>query len=118
MASHPPSRSPARSPVRSLGLSAHRLQVEALRADRELALRSLRSAFMTLDDPAHPGAALSALRDAVDACGGVSVVAAQAGMRREVLNHVLSAHGNPTLKTLLAVLKAVGLRLSVEFAAD
>ena len=41
-------------------------------------------------------------------------MAAEAGISRESLYRALSPKGNPTLKTLLAVLKTVGLRLSVE----
>jgi probable addiction module antidote protein len=41
-------------------------------------------------------------------------VAAEAGISRESLYRTLSPKGNPTLKTLLAVLKAVGMKLSVE----
>jgi len=42
------------------------------------------------------------------------VVAAEAGISRESLYRSLSPKGNPTLKTLMAVLKTVGMRLSVE----
>ena len=41
-------------------------------------------------------------------------MAAEAGISRESLYRALSAKGNPTLKAILAVLKAVGMRLSVE----
>ncbi len=44
----------------------------------------------------------------------LGLVAAQAGISREALYRLLSPKGNPTLKTLLAVLKTVGMRLSVE----
>ena len=54
-----------------------------------------------------------ALRDIATAYGGLAKVAAEAGLSRESLYRSLSPKGNPTLKTLLAVLKAVGLRLSV-----
>ena len=37
-----------------------------------------------------------------------------AGLQRESLYRALSPRGNPTLKTLLAVLSGAGLRLSVE----
>lgn len=40
--------------------------------------------------------------------------AAEAGITREALYRALSPSENPTLRTQLAVLKAVGLRLSVE----
>ena len=38
---------------------------------------------------------------------------AQAGISRESLYRALSPKGNPTLKTLVAVLKTLGLRLTV-----
>lgn len=57
---------------------------------------------------------LEALRTVAEVYGGLGVVAAEAGISRETLYRTLSPKGNPTLKTLLAVLKTVGLRLSVE----
>ena len=59
-------------------------------------------------------AGLLALRDVAEAYGGLGAVAAQAGISREALCRSLSPKGNPTLKTLLAVFKSVGMRLSVE----
>jgi probable addiction module antidote protein len=44
---------------------------------------------------------------------GMSQVARDAGLSRESLYRALSADGNPRLTTLLGVLKAMGLRLSV-----
>ena len=41
-------------------------------------------------------------------------MAEQAGTEEEALYGSLSPKGNPTLKTLLAVLKSVGMRMSVE----
>jgi probable addiction module antidote protein len=41
-------------------------------------------------------------------------VAKAAGIERESLYRALSAKGNPRLCTLVAVTKAVGLRLTVE----
>lgn len=49
-----------------------------------------------------------------EAYGGLGAVAAEAGISRESLYRTLSPKGNLTLKTLLAVLKALGMRLSVE----
>jgi len=68
----------------------------------------------SLDDPDDRAGALLALRTVVEAYGGLAAVAAVAGISRESLYRTLSPKGNPTLKTLLAVLKSVGLRLSVE----
>jgi probable addiction module antidote protein len=58
------------------------------------------------------------LRRVAEAYGGLAAVAEQAGVSRESLYRSLSPKGNPTLKTMLAVLQAVGMRLSVEPAPD
>ena len=47
---------------------------------------------------------------------GMSRIAAQAGVTREALYKALSSDGDPRLSTLVGVLKALGLRLSVEAA--
>ncbi len=54
-----------------------------------------------------------ALRDIAEAYGGMAAIAREAGITREALYRALSPTGNPTLKTLLAVLHAMGMRLSV-----
>jgi probable addiction module antidote protein len=54
------------------------------------------------------------LRLEAEAFGGLGMVAEQAGASQKALYRSLSPKGNPTLKTLLAVLKSVGMRLSVE----
>lgn len=92
----------------------HEREVEELRADRELAVEYLKAAMESLDDPDDRAAGLLALRTVAEAYGGLGAVAAEAGISRESLYRTLSAKGNPTLKTLLAVLKAVGMKLSVE----
>lgn len=93
--------------------SHHDLEVEELRADRELAVEYLKAAMESLDDPDDRSAGLLALRAIAEAYGGLGAVAAEAGISRESLYRTLSADGNPTLKTLIAVLKTVGMRLSV-----
>ena len=95
-------------------ISHHEREIAELRADRELAVEYLRTAMAVLDQPESRAAGLLALRTVAEAYGGLSAVAAEAGMTREALSRALSPKGNPTLKTLLAVLKTVGLRLSVE----
>jgi probable addiction module antidote protein len=85
-----------------------------LRADRELAVAYLKVAMESLDNPEDRAAGLLALRTVAEAYGGLGAVAAEAGISREALYRALSPKGNPTLKTLLAVLKTVGMRLSVE----
>ncbi len=95
-------------------VSHHEAELAELRADRELAVAYLKEAMASLDDPQNRAAGLLALRTVAEAYGGLGAVAAQAGVSRESLYRALSPKGNPTLKTLLAVLKTVGLRLSVE----
>lgn len=47
---------------------------------------------------------------------GIAKVAKAAGIERESLYRALSRRGNPRLSTLVAVTKAIGLRLTVEAA--
>jgi probable addiction module antidote protein len=95
-------------------VSHHAREVAELRADRDLAVEYLKVAMESLDNPDDRAAGLLALRTVAEAFGGLGAVAAEAGISRESLYRALSPRGNPTLKTLLAVLKAVGMRLSVE----
>ena len=43
----------------------------------------------------------------------MSALAGEAGINREALDKAFSGNGNPTLDTLLRVLKAFGIRLAV-----
>ncbi len=95
-------------------VSHYEREVAELRADRELAVEYMKAAMESLDNPDDRAAGLLALRTVAEAYGGLGAVAAEAGISRESLYRTLSAKGNPTLKTLLAVLKAVGMKLSVE----
>jgi probable addiction module antidote protein len=93
--------------------SYHEWEVKELREDRNFAIGYLQTAMEALDNPDERAGGLIMLRAVAEAYGGLGVVAAQAGISRESLYRALSPKGNPTLKTLIAVLKAVGLRLSV-----
>lgn len=44
---------------------------------------------------------------------GMTEIAKRTGLGRQALYNALSENGNPTLETLMAVLSALGLRLSV-----
>lgn len=94
--------------------SHHEREVEELRDDPALAVEYLKAAMQEVDDPNNRAAGLLALRALAEAHGGLGAMATEAGISREALYRSLSAKGNPTLKTLLAVLKSVGMRLSVE----
>jgi len=82
---------------------------EWLAADPAHAATFLAAALETGD----PGDLMQALRDIADARGGIAQLAEQTGLRRETLYRTLSTRGNPQLSSLLAILKANGLRLTV-----
>ena len=56
---------------------------------------------------------LIALKDVVEARGGVGTLADQVGLKRPSLYKILSKAGNPTLETMQEILKPLGLRVSV-----
>ena len=60
-----------------------------------------------------PKMCLTALRKVVEARGGLALIAERAPLSRETLYRTLSSRGNPTVKTLSAVLKATGLIFGV-----
>lgn len=95
------------------GVSHNERSIEELREDRGYAIAFLQLAMESLDNPEERGGALLSIRAVAEAYGGLAPVAAQAGISRESLYRSLSPKGNPTLKTLVAVLKTLGLRLSV-----
>ena len=57
-----------------------------------------------------------ALKDIVEAGGGMSVMSKRAGLTRPSLYKVLSRKGNPTFETLRAILEPLGLRMTVTTA--
>ena len=57
---------------------------------------------------------LLAIRNVIEALGGMTTIARQTGLNRENLYRVLSEQGNPELNSLEKLLKALGLRLAVE----
>lgn len=57
---------------------------------------------------------LMALRQLAAASGGISSVAERAHLNPTQLYRTLSPDGNPELRSLSAVLKAMGMRLSVQ----
>lgn len=91
--------------------------VEMLKADPELADVYLATALEEATLPGGQFALLAALRHIAQA-QGMAVVAEKAGMPRESLYRALSPKGNPTIKTMLAVLGAAGLQLAVTRQPD
>jgi len=87
--------------------------IRELRKNAGFAAEYLRAA---LEDEDEPHVLLVALRRVAEARGGLTKVAKAAGIERESLYRALSNRGNPRLSTLVAVTKAVGLKLTVEAA--
>ena len=88
--------------------------IRRLRKDPDFAAEYLKAA---LEDDDEPRVLLIALRHLAQA-QGIAKVAKAAGIERESLYRALSEHGNPRLSTLVAVTKAIGLRLTVEATSN
>ena len=87
--------------------------VKLLRDDPDFATAYLGAALDESDQSGGQAALLAALRHIAEA-QGIASVAERAGIPRESVYRALSPRGNPTLKTLLALLNATGLRLGVQ----
>lgn len=85
------------------------------------ALQAPEEAAAYLDAALEAGdrvAFLLAIRNVVDARGGMSRMAKDTGLNRENLYRALSEQGNPELTSLDKLLKGLGLRLAVEVDRD
>jgi probable addiction module antidote protein len=94
-------------------VSHDEVMVNKLRQRPRFAVEYLKAAMEETDDPE---VLLIALRHVAKARGGLAKVARAAGLERESLYQALSEHGNPRLSTLVGIMKAVGLKLTVETA--
>ena len=83
---------------------------ELFQQDPAYALELLNS---ILED-GEQGELLIALRQMTKAFGGIQSVAEKANLNPTQLYRTLSEEGNPELRSLAAILKAMGLRLAVE----
>lgn len=101
----------ARSKPRTAASRDHEeATIASLRSDPEFAAAYLDAVLEDGDQDEF----LLALRRLSDACGGVQSVAVRARLNPTTLYRTLSARGNPELKSMRALLRALGLRLSVE----
>ncbi len=97
---------------RELTASHDEAVIRRLRNDPEFAAEYVKAA---LEDTDEPRVLLIALRHLAQA-RGIAKVAKAAGIERESLYRALSVKGNPTISTLVAVTKAIGLKLTIEAA--
>jgi probable addiction module antidote protein len=97
--------------TRRPSISHDKALIEELRGNPEFAAEYLKAA---LEDVDEPKVLLIALRHLAEARGGIAKIAKAAGIERESLYRALSPRGNPKLSTLVAVTRAVGMKLTVE----
>ena len=86
------------------------------RQTRDAILRDPEAAALYLEESLAAGdtdAFKLALRNVVEAQGGMAALARETELSRETLYRTLSEGGNPTLETLSKVLGALGLRVAV-----
>jgi probable addiction module antidote protein len=94
-----------------MGTRSHeKATIESFRDDPEFAAEYLNQVLEDGDQDEL----LVALRRMADAFGGVSEVAEAADLNATTLYRTLSQRGNPELKSLTAILKAMGLRIAVQ----
>jgi probable addiction module antidote protein len=98
---------------RKTSISHDEAIVEELRKSPQFAAEYLKAA---MEDEEEPRVLLVAMRQVAEARGGIAKVARAAGIQRESLYRALSDRGNPRLSTLVAVAKAMGLKLTLEAA--
>ncbi len=91
--------------------------VEMLKREPGLAGEYLRATLEEIDEPGGEAAFLAALRNVALARGGIADIARTAGMKREAVSRALSPRGNPTLKTLTTVCRAMGVRLEARMVS-
>ena len=84
--------------------------VAALKRDPKFAIEYLNAVLADGDRKE----VLLSLRRMADAYGGVPALANKADLNAKSLYRTLSAKGNPELKSLSALLKAMGMRLAVQ----
>lgn len=83
-------------------------------ADREEALGYLQVSLEEYLVDGDTSFFLKGLRNVVEAQGGVSEIATQAGIAPQMLSKILSNEDPPALHTLGAILKAFGCQLSIQ----
>ena len=75
-----------------------------------------RQVINTILEEGDQGELLIVLRQMAKAFGGMQAVAEQANLNPTQLYRTLSADGNPAFSNFSAILKAMGMRLSVQAA--
>lgn len=87
--------------------------IEELRADPEYADAYLATALEEINEPGGLGGFLVALRQVIEARGGITEAAKKSGLARQSIYRALSANGNPTISTLAQLAAVAGLQLTL-----
>lgn len=96
-------------PKKALFISHEAATLDSFRRDPEFAMKYLDSVLENGDQKEL----MVALRRMSDAFGGVAQLATDAKLNPTTLYRTLSPQGNPELRSLTALLKAMGMRLAV-----
>ncbi len=88
------------------------VMAEMYREDPEFARQVINSILE--DENGDQGELLIVLRQMTKAFGGMQAVAEQAHLNPTQLYRTLSSEGNPALSSFSAILKVMGMRLSVQ----
>ncbi|ELE9247881.1 DNA-binding protein [Enterobacter kobei] len=87
--------------------------IEELRADPDYANAYLANALEEINEPGGLGGFLVALRQVIDARGGITEAAKKSGLARQSIYRALSPNGNPTITTLAQLAAVAGLQFSI-----
>lgn len=96
--------------MRAKSRSHEEATIEGFRRDPQFAAEYLN----TILEEGDQQELMTALRYMAKAFGGVSRLAEEAELNATTLYRTLSPQGNPELKSLTALLKAMGMRLAVQ----
>ncbi|MBI3710438.1 MAG: putative addiction module antidote protein [Proteobacteria bacterium] len=113
LCAEPPARVSAREDIYGIVVSGRKPYVVARIADYLSTPKDVANYLNAALEDGDERVLLAALRDAVEAVGGMAEVARRTALSREALYRALSVKGNPRWSTLSAVLRALGVRLSV-----
>jgi probable addiction module antidote protein len=95
----------------SMPMKSYQTDLLVRLAEPQYAAEYLKAAFDETLTDGDMAAFSMALKNVVEARDSVSHVAQEAQISRQHLYRLLNGQGNPTLETLMAVLKTVGLSL-------
>lgn len=87
--------------------------IEELSADPDYANAYLANALEEINESGGLGGFLVALRQVIEARGGISEAAKKSGLARQSIYRALSANGNPTITTLAQLAAVAGLQFTL-----